>query len=173
MRANSRMTSDDTPSMSIHALLVATRNNIRMTMRTSQWPTKEQLPIPPSRAITTDTMPEPITLLNPFPAIWTNCLVVSCPNKRESHDKHKDYADYANRPTAGKGKVDCSNLAATTGIPIRISKTKVYPTTVRMRNWRNCRLNVSLSISASAFQCAKFLRASRRSLRIFNDCARV
>ena len=91
-----RMTSDDTPSMSIHALLVATRNNLRMTMWTSQWPTKEQLPISSSRTVESNPVPNPITLLNPFPAMWTNCLVVSCPNKRASHDKHKDNADHTN-----------------------------------------------------------------------------
>ena len=123
-----------------------------MTMWTSQWPTKEQLPISSSRTVESTPVPNPITLLNSFPAMWTNCLVVSCPNKRASHDKHKDNTDYTNghqsRERQGRLLKPRRNHRHTE----RMSKTKVYPTTVKTRNWRNCRLNKALFISTSILQ---------------------
>lgn len=84
----------DEPGMLATHLLTT---HLRMTMRTLHGPTKKQLPIPPSRAIKTYAVRNPIPFLDVLSAIWAFRLVVRAQEERHSHRKRKNHPDNAYR----------------------------------------------------------------------------
>ena len=75
-----------------------------MTMRTLHGPTKKQLPIPPSRAIKTNAVRNPIPFLDALSAIRAFRLVVRAQEERHSHRKRKNQPDNAYRQRDWNGQ---------------------------------------------------------------------
>lgn len=75
-----------------------------MTMRTLHGPPEKQLPIPPSRAIKTYAVRNPISFLDSLSAIRAFRLVVRAPEERHSHRQRKNHPDNAYRQRDWNGQ---------------------------------------------------------------------
>ena len=79
--------------------------HLRMTMRTLHGPTEKQLPIPPSRAIKTYAVRNPIPFLDALSAIRAFRLVVRTPEERHSHRQRKNHPENTYRQRDWNGQV--------------------------------------------------------------------